>query len=115
MPVPCQHVYPNPKLSSAPEWNPYMVRGVFLSLLYKRGEKWLTQNCMTEGFQQPNLPTLPCPTSILSCWHRSAQMSPSHEEKGLVTIEHFVGCAESVVLILNKPCNKIAHYHKSAC
>ena len=28
--------------------------------------------------------------------------STSHEEKGLVTIKHFLGCAESVILILNK-------------
>ena len=32
-----------------------------------------------------------------------AQISPSHEEKGLVTIERFLGCAKSAVLILNNP------------
>ena len=32
-----------------------------------------------------------------------AQTPPSHEEKGLVTIEHFLGCAESAVSIPNKP------------
>ena len=26
-----------------------------------------------------------------------------HEKKGLVTIKHFLGCAESAVLVLNKP------------
>jgi len=29
-------------------------------------------------------------------------LSPSHEEKGLVTIERFLGCADSAVLILNE-------------
>ena len=27
----------------------------------------------------------------------------SHEEKGLVSIERFLGCAESIALILDKP------------
>ena len=27
----------------------------------------------------------------------------AHEERGLVTIERFLGCAESAVLILNNP------------
>ena len=31
------------------------------------------------------------------------QTPPSHKEKGLVIIEHFLGCAESTVLIPNKP------------
>ena len=30
----------------------------------------------------------------------------SHEEKSLVTIEHFLGCAESAVSILYKPMKK---------
>ena len=30
-----------------------------------------------------------------------AQTPPSHKEMGLVTIEQFLGCAESVVLIMN--------------
>ena len=32
-----------------------------------------------------------------------AQTPPSHKEKGRVTIERFLGCAESTVLILDKP------------
>ena len=32
-----------------------------------------------------------------------AQTPPSHEEKGLLTIEYFLGCAESAVSIPNKP------------
>ena len=30
-------------------------------------------------------------------------LMPSHEEKDLVTIERFLGCAELAVSILNKP------------
>ena len=33
----------------------------------------------------------------------SAQTPPSHEEKGLVTVEHILGCVKSAVSILNKP------------
>ena len=32
-----------------------------------------------------------------------AQTPPSHEERGLVTIERLLGCAESEVLVLNNP------------
>jgi len=31
-----------------------------------------------------------------------AQTPPSHEERGLVTIEQFLGCAELAVLTLNE-------------
>lgn len=31
------------------------------------------------------------------------QTPPSHEVKGLVTVEWFLGCAESTVMILDKP------------
>ena len=33
----------------------------------------------------------------------TTQTPPSHEERGLVTIERFLGCAESAVLTLNNP------------
>jgi len=35
--------------------------------------------------------------------HMTILTLPSHEEEGLVTIEQFLGCAESTVLILDKP------------
>jgi len=41
----------------------------------------------------------------LSLFH--AQTQPSHKEKGLVTIERFLGYAESAVLIVDKPMNVI--------
>ena len=40
----------------------------------------------------------PCTVSIVSCPDPT-----SHEEKGLVSIELFLGCAKSAVSIPNKP------------
>ena len=40
---------------------------------------------------------MPYDTSLMPRSH------PTHREKGLVTIERFVGCAESAVSFLDKP------------
>jgi len=40
---------------------------------------------------------------MISATWSPAQSLPSHEEKGPVTIERLLGCAESAVLILDKP------------
>ena len=44
-----------------------------------------------------------------------AQTPPSHEEMGLVTVERFLGCAESAILILNNVIQVLTLANETDC
>ena len=81
---------------------------VVRALLRAQGFKTNKQKTSTPLDEASRVPSTICGLFYRPCSRKSrAQTPPSHEEKGLVTIESCLGCAESAILIFEEVSDRI--------